>query len=335
MSFTKSVARKFIFPIIINTGLEKLIRNSSDNSTLNLIYHGIVKKDSTYYTLRHLTAEQFEKQLQYYKKHFDIISIPEAFERYRQGVKNKRKTLTISFDDGYMNNLSNALPLLEKYKIKATFFISGIIAQESDYLLYSDVIDAMNYFYKNEVLEIAGMHIKNGSLVHDGTDLIEFLKHKTANEREDILDEMILKLNIKKKIKEIDTEIWKLLDKDSLKKLASSEYVDIGSHAYLHYNLGLIDRFDAEQELLKSKEVLEKTIEKKIDMIAYPDGCYNKEVKDMAEQLGYDKQLAVDYRCEDDLNDKRILQRHGISNTTTYASNMFFLSKAFKIRGFN
>jgi len=335
MKISKKIARAFFFPFVIHSGLEKYIRNSSDNSTLNLVYHGIVKKDTSYYTLRHLTAEQFEKQLQYFKKYFDVISVNEAFERYRRGEKNRKKTLTITFDDGYMNNLTNALPLLEKYMLKATFFVSGIVAHESNHLLYSDVIDALNYFYKDEIIEMEGLQIKNGFLIDDGKDFIEFLKHKNTSERERILNGLTDKYNIKTKIKALDKEIWELLDKESLNKLAESAYVDIGSHGFMHYNMGLIDLKDAEEELEKSKNILEKATGKKIDMIAYPDGCYTKLVKDAAEQLGYDKQLAVGYRCEDDFDDIRILQRHGISSTTTFESNMFFLNKAFKTRGYN
>ncbi|NQV02516.1 MAG: hypothetical protein HQ542_07720, partial [Bacteroidia bacterium] len=88
-------------------------------------------------------------------------------------------------------------------------------------------------------------------------------------------------------------------------------------------------------ELNTSKALLEETTQKDITMIAYPDGSYSSEVKDLAEQSGYDNQLAVKYRCTDDLTDSRILPRFGIAVTTTFESNMFFINKAFNTLGFN
>ena len=51
--------------------------------------------------------------------------------RFNYAKENKwlrytKKTITISFDDGFANNLNVALPILEKYDIPVTFFVSGI-----------------------------------------------------------------------------------------------------------------------------------------------------------------------------------------------------------------
>jgi len=336
MKLTKQIARKIIFPMIVGAGLEKIISKKSVHSITNILYHGVVNDDSTFFTLRHIQVEQFEKHLRYFSKNFEVISLNEAFDRYRNGIKSSRKAITISFDDGYQNNLNIALPLLEKYKMKATFFISSIITNnDSQAILYADVIDAVNYFFKDQLIDIDGLTFKNGKLLESNIPVLEFLKGINPSERDKILDSIVSKYQIKAKINQIPEEIWKLLSKDELRQLSSSDLVSIGSHGHLHYNLGLIKLEDTQVELKKSKYLLEEATGKRVDMIAYPDGCYTKEVKNLAEALGYDKQLAVRYRCDDDQQDLRILERHGVSSTTTYESNIIFINKAFASCGFN
>ncbi len=335
MKLSKVIARKFVFPAVVHTGMEKLILSRSSNNTLHVLFHGVVNNDATYLAPRHMLKTQFEKHLRYFTKNFDVISISEAFERYWSGYKNKRKTITVSFDDGYRNNLTNALPLLEKYKIKTTFFISGVVTENTgDYILYSDILDAAAYFYRDQVLQASGIAFKNGRIIENDGDIMDYLKHLQPEARESFLKELSDRYKIPEKLRKLDPDIWQLMNKSELVALSQSAYVTIGSHGYRHYNLGLISEQDAEKELTSSKQVLEATIGKKVNSIAYPDGCYSKAVKEIAEKAGYSMQLAVNYRYDTDAEDKRILQRYGTSNTTTFESNIFFICKAFSYRGF-
>jgi len=72
MKITKKIAREIIFPMITLTGSEKLLSFFTKNSILNVMYHGVVNKDSSGYTARHIDAKQFEKQLKYYSKQNSI-----------------------------------------------------------------------------------------------------------------------------------------------------------------------------------------------------------------------------------------------------------------------
>jgi len=335
MKASKLIARKFIFPTIIKAGLEKKWRNRTNNSILNILYHGVVSKDSSYFSPRHINKELFEKHLKYFIKEFDIISLPEAFDYYRNKKTLKRKTLTISFDDGYKNNFNIALPLLEKYNIKTTFFISSILTQEMDVrTLWSDIIACLKYFHKKEIIEIGNYRFNNFIEESSNVSIEDFIKTRDANIRDEIINQLIKKYNIQTLIKQLPSEIWELLNKHELQKLSSSKLVDIGSHGHLHYNLGDIKIEDAKKDMKTSKILLEDAINKKIDMIAYPDNSYTQNVKEAASEMELDKQLAVEYKLNNDFNDNLLLARHGVSCTTTYESNIFFINKAFQTRGF-
>jgi len=336
MKISKKIARKFVFPAMINLGFEKRLRQLSGTSILNLMYHGVVPLSNPSFSPRHISSEQFEQHLKYFIQDFEILSLPEAFENYRNNIKTKRKALTISFDDGYKNNLNYALPLLEKYNIKTTFFISGVCAEEMEVrTLWSDMIACLSYFFRNEIIEIENFCFVNTFDKSAKLNISDFIKTLMPSDRERVLAMLINKYGLNDKLKQIPSTYWELMNKEDIQKLAFSGIAAVGSHGYLHYNLGIIGKSESASEMKKSKELLEGALNRNIDMIAYPDGSYTNEVKDQAEELGYDKQLAVNYKCNDDFTDKRILNRHGLSSTTTFESNMFFLNKSFLSKGYN
>lgn len=331
MKIQKQIARKLIFPIAMTLGYDKVLRNRASDSILNVMYHGVVTSNSNYFSPRHIDEKQFEKHLNYYKKNFEVISISEAFEKTFSNEKIDKKYLTISFDDGFKNNLITALPILEKYNFPTTFFISSICTENSNiHYLWPEMISAIKYFLKDTPIIVNGHTFVNLVCHERNYFLPDYLKTISCKERDMALKLIEEEHDLRTKIISLPEEIWKLLNNNELIKLSESKIVTIGSHAHNHYNLGEIGFVCAKQELMRSKELLEKSIGQEVTSIAYPDGSYNSEVKDLAKEIGYKYQFAVKYKLAEDLNDPRIMPRHGISSTTTFESNMFFLNRAFK-----
>lgn len=321
---------------MMNIGFDRLIRANSSSTLLNLMYHGVVENDCCYFSPRHITDEQFEKHLIYLKKNFDIISLPEAFRRQHNNIRITKRTITISFDDGFQNNLTIALPLLEKYEIPATFFVSAICAQEMAYrCIWPELIATLNYFHPNEYIHIPTNLSQKEHFTLNSNTIAYYLKSCDIPERNIILQHLIDNYDLEHKISTITEEIWRLLTYDEVAILSQSPFSHIGSHGISHLNLGAISLKTARHELLSSKLILEECIGKTIDMIAYPDGSYNDEVKHIAEDVGYKFQVAVDYRSSSDFEDNRIMNRHGISPTTTFESNMLNLNLAFHSKSIN
>lgn len=334
MNITREIAKKVIFPTMMGVGMDAVVRGFSQNNLLNVMYHGVVEKDSTFFSPRHIEKNKFESHLKYLKKNFNIISFYEAFDMLKNNIKPDRKTITISFDDGYKNNLDTALPLLEKYNIPTTFFISGIcVENKGDECLWPDIIAALRFFYTDKVIVLRDYKFLNLIEQHSGIHIHDIFKKASYELRKELLSELIESYDLKEKLFSLDNEIWELVTATELLELSKSKIVDIGSHGYIHYNLGNVELENAKSELVKSKELIEKTIQKPIDLLAYPDGSYSDEVKDLAMSLGYNYQLAVDYINANDANDKRIMNRHCMSASTTFGSNMLMLSKSFHNKG--
>ena len=327
----RSIRRGVIGPMFLALGFDKLFRYYSKANVLHITYHGVVEKDSTFFSARHITSDQFERHLRYYKKHFDVLPTSQAFKNIPRG--SNRKSISISFDDGFENNLTTVLPLLEKYKIPATFCVSSICTQDgTGQYLWTEAITALQYFFGKEIIEL-GSHKFVNMIDNKGTNLFDYLKALDCVQRDKSIGFLIDRYDLDEKLKSLNPEIWRLMTRDQLKKLAQSDLVEIGSHGHLHYNLGSISLSSAREELSKSKKLLEDVVGHEIVVIAYPDGSYNDNVKELAAEVGYEYQLAVDYLNISDHHDRRIVNRHGISSTTNYESNILNLNHSFNIKG--
>ncbi len=85
-----------------------------------LMYHHILSQDSFIAS----SIDNFEKQMNFLvEKGWNTISSNE-FYLYKQGkISLPKKSLLLTFDDGWRDNFIYAYPILRKYKLKATLFI--------------------------------------------------------------------------------------------------------------------------------------------------------------------------------------------------------------------
>jgi peptidoglycan/xylan/chitin deacetylase (PgdA/CDA1 family) len=83
-----------------------------------LFYHRVA--DDPLHDLA-ISPQRFEQQISWMQQRFDLISLAEVQRRIRDG--NPRPAISITFDDGYADNCSFALPLLIERKIPVTYFV--------------------------------------------------------------------------------------------------------------------------------------------------------------------------------------------------------------------
>lgn len=90
------------------------------NNASILMYHSI-GGNKAFFTV---SLENFEKQLLYLKKNnFKMLKLSELFNRLNSG-QSVSNCVSVTFDDGYKDNILFAYPLLKKYNIPATIFVS-------------------------------------------------------------------------------------------------------------------------------------------------------------------------------------------------------------------
>ena len=86
------------------------------------MYHYVREiKKSKYPNLRGLELNQFKKQIKYFKKNFNILSNESFIEILNSKKIPKKKSVLLTFDDGYKDHYKFVYPYLKKQKILANF----------------------------------------------------------------------------------------------------------------------------------------------------------------------------------------------------------------------
>jgi len=64
----------------------------------------------------------FESYCRFFKRFFNVVPLPNLVSMLENG-RPPNRALAITFDDGYRDNFINAVPILERYSLPATFFV--------------------------------------------------------------------------------------------------------------------------------------------------------------------------------------------------------------------
>lgn len=106
-----------------------------------LYYHSVNENSENEVTI---TPEMLEKQLDYINDNdYITITMSELYDYLINNQPIPKKSIVITFDDGYMNNYTEAFPLLKEKNMKATIFCVGN-SLDGSYYLSKDAIKEMS-----------------------------------------------------------------------------------------------------------------------------------------------------------------------------------------------
>jgi len=185
----------------------------------------------------------------------------------KQGVNKMNKPTILYFDDGFKDNLANALPVLKNLGIKASIFVSPVLV---------DKVDVFWTIKHRAFLKAQGMSIEAVEKT------ITRLKTLPKADRESVIEKEYKSKDFNWSPQ--DQNIF--LDWPELKKLRDEGW-EISSHGLSHQNLLELDPKEIKKELLNSKERIEKELGKPVESFSYPHGRFNDNTNRMLSEIGY------------------------------------------------
>ena len=106
-------------------GIFRTARVLSSRRLRVLAYHGIESDDSVVNRDGfHVPPAIFARQLEHISRCYRIVSLQDVITAMREGTPWPERSVLITFDDGYRNNVEVAAPLLAQQGIPAAFFVT-------------------------------------------------------------------------------------------------------------------------------------------------------------------------------------------------------------------
>ena len=118
--------KKLFFGLLYWAGITRFAAWYNRRRIVFVCYHGVTKRDrrrATDPTGLHVNHRRFADQLDYLSRRYNIISLRDYLSARAEGRQLPDYSLVLTFDDGFRNFLSVALPLLVARGIPATVFL--------------------------------------------------------------------------------------------------------------------------------------------------------------------------------------------------------------------
>ena len=237
------------------------------------------------------TDEEFDLQLGYLKRYFSVVGL-EELRAWSAGKALPPNPLAITFDDGYLDCYTRALPILERHGLKAIFFVpTWFIGERRTYWW-----DRIAYVIKHTAREALDFEypfpFRLGLL--DRSRAIDFLIGLVKDRRLDLgrlLDELSAVADVPW-TREMDESVANrmIMTWDQVRALRRAG-MGVQSHTRTHRILEHLTPLELEDELAGSRTDLERELGEPVRALAYPVGKplrSSSPVRAALERAGYE-----------------------------------------------
>lgn len=261
------------------------------NKLAILIYHRVLPGHD-WLQPEELTEQTFRWHMALIAKHFNPLPLAEALAHLEKGTLPDR-AICVTFDDGYVDNLSVALPIAQAFGVPMTVFVA------TDFLdggsMWNDCIRESVRVMDCTELDLTEVGLPR-FLCHDRqqkrqvvADLIQQVKYLEPSQRLEVVEAI--------KSRVVDSVDSLMLTRQQVVELADNG-VNIGAHTQSHPILSNLEPEEAREEIEGSKRFLEQLTGISVDHFAYPNGRrgvdYQASHRNFVESAGFKAAVSTD-----------------------------------------
>jgi peptidoglycan/xylan/chitin deacetylase (PgdA/CDA1 family) len=252
---------------------------------VGLFYHSVSDEWLPYVKFIYppVPTSRFEQSLIYLKRNYNPVSYDMLHAHVFEGAALPPRAVHLSFDDGYKECYSIVRPLLLKYKIPCTFFVT------------TDWIDNKDMFYRNKaclcVEKIGEIRLKEreeilGSLNNEFGLAFQcqddfstwIMSLKRADTEKIDKASAVLRLNFQEYLKE--NPIY--LTSAQIKEMAMEGFT-IGAHTMSHPKLVQVSEKVMEAEIVESSNIVQGITGTEVAPFAFPNSATGIDRKTLSE----------------------------------------------------
>ena len=320
--YAKRVLKQVVSPALDRMGLyDWQLGKLPSPGWMIVYYHRVIDDPSSdpFPSGMCISRDHFDDQIRYLQRHFTPIGIRDGVARLQRGEALPDRAVSITFDDGYLDNYQLALPILEKRRMPATLFVPTGGLDTDEPLWWDRVVHAFAYTTKSS-FEPQSVELPLSS------DALSLRPWKRGEAVKRVMETLWTQPmdKIRSAVLRIERELLPLGSPASAARRMTSQQIldmhrrgiEIAAHSVNHPNLLLEASAQVKWEMQTSKRILENICDCPVDGFAYPAGWLNDVTVSAAKESGF--RYAVTTKKAFNLNeiDPLRLSRIGMPDTS-------------------
>ena len=256
------------------------------------LFHGVIPEESHVirnYTRKHLPLDDFIVIIDSLSDRGNPVSMDDIVSATSRKASLPKRSFAITFDDGFLNNLTVAAPVLRRFNVPAMFYATtGFI--ESNTMSWIDEIEYDFEARGSFQIDMLNLRVQ----CETRSQKIELLDHirQTIKANRNI-DPYAFAHEVRRQIGvqaiTPDTYLDQKMNWEQLKELDSDPLFTIGGHSHTHRILSYLNQDELESEVATSIEKLQSHLNRTILHYSYPEGlshCFSEDVIDRLRRHG-------------------------------------------------
>ena len=282
--------------MILDNSLPSFLSGMLDEKCVTIyLFHGVIESSDNKvrnYTGKHIELDLFHSCLSVLKKNGNALSMEQIYDHLTNKIAFPKNSYAVTFDDGFENNYSIALPALTEIGIPATIYISTDFinsntmswADRMEHLVEQSRENSVRLPFCTETYPMNTAKDRIALL----KDLRKHVKTTPDCDVNDLIAELgeLLKCDL---IFHSDHPLDKKMNWDQVIHAAGNDLITIGGHSHTHPILSFLGEQELEFEISMSVRSMKEKASIEPNHYSYPEGlahCFNNNVINKLKSYG-------------------------------------------------
>lgn len=257
-----------------------------DDRFVIFLFHGVIHKNNykiRNYTKKHLEVDYFADILRQLRQAGNPVSLDSIAEAKVAGQDLAPRSFGVTFDDGFLNNLTVAAPVLADFQIPATFYVTSDFIQ-SNRMSWVDRIEWAVEQTPSGQLALPWDGATNFATIEEKQRLLNEIRRHVKSDPAIKVDDFASACQAQLQLPDTwssDDPLDQKMNWNQVAELHTHPLFTVGGHSHTHQNLAFLDETALDQELDLSISLLSKKAGIRSHHYSYPEGlahCFSETV---------------------------------------------------------
>lgn len=237
-----------------------------------------------------LTPAQFEQQIAWLSENMSVVPIERVVAYLCGETTIPENAVVLSFDDGYEDFISNALPILRTYEVPSTLYVSTYLMRKRgapyEFRLGKTLIESheLTFQFDNQyhTYDLA----TDNDLREAYNEIRSFIIDLPPEQRESFLTNH----NIH------ECRKFFIMSPETVQSLGEEQLVTVGSHGHFHRRFGSLSRREIKSDIRTSLSELSALLGCTPDHFSFPYGSYSRTARQVVKEMGLTSAVTTYHR---------------------------------------